>query len=136
MNRLLMTVWVAAAALGLSCTEQKADTPAVFAFTHNLTLHGSPQAIYDALTGDISGWWDHSFSDQPYKLYIEARPGGGDRQAPGGRSAVERVVDLAVADAVLAVARAAAERGRRAVGRRAALRADEGVAMRGVRFSP
>lgn len=49
----------------------------VFSFTQQLTLPGSPTEIYDAVTGDISGWWDHSFSDKPYKLYIEAKPGGG-----------------------------------------------------------
>jgi hypothetical protein len=44
---------------------------------HELLLPGSPESIYDALTGDISGWWDHTFSDNPYALYIEPRPGGG-----------------------------------------------------------
>jgi hypothetical protein len=29
------------------------------------------------MTGDISGWWDHSFSESPKALYIEAKPGGG-----------------------------------------------------------
>ena len=32
---------------------------------------------YDAITGEISGWWDHSFSEKPYRLYIEPKPGGG-----------------------------------------------------------
>ena len=77
MNRILMTALVAAAGLGVGCAKKQAETPAAFAFTHSLTLHGSPKAIDDSLTGDISGWWDHSFSDNPYKLYIEARPGGG-----------------------------------------------------------
>jgi len=40
-------------------------------------LPASPEAVYEAATGDISGWWDHSFSGHPQKLYIEARPGGG-----------------------------------------------------------
>ncbi len=49
----------------------------VFSFTHELTLPGTPEVIYDAISGDISGWWDHSFLEQPYKMYIEAKPGGG-----------------------------------------------------------
>jgi hypothetical protein len=49
----------------------------VFSFEQQLTLPGNPEKIYDAITGDISGWWDHSFSEKPYKLYIEAKPGGG-----------------------------------------------------------
>ena len=49
----------------------------VFSFEHKLNLPGEPDEIYDAITGDISGWWDHSFSGNPAKFYIEARPGGG-----------------------------------------------------------
>lgn len=49
----------------------------VFSFTKELTLPGTPEIIYDAITGDISRWWDHSFKENPYKLFIEAKPGGG-----------------------------------------------------------
>ena len=49
----------------------------VFAFDKEVILPGAPVDVYDAITGDISGWWDHSFSDKPFKLYIEAKPGGG-----------------------------------------------------------
>ena len=48
-----------------------------FAFTFERTVPGSPHATFDALTGDISGWWDHTFSGNPHRLYIEPRPGGG-----------------------------------------------------------
>jgi uncharacterized protein YndB with AHSA1/START domain len=37
----------------------------------------SPNVAYDAATGDIGAWWDHSFSPKPKRLYIEAKPGGG-----------------------------------------------------------
>ena len=37
----------------------------------------SPNVAYDAATGDIGAWWDHSFSKNPKRLYIEAKPGGG-----------------------------------------------------------
>jgi len=43
----------------------------------NFSYPGDPVFVYDHLTGDISEWWDHSFSEKPYKLFIEARPGGG-----------------------------------------------------------
>jgi hypothetical protein len=49
----------------------------VFSFGQQLTLPGTTIQIYDAITGDISGWWDHTFSEKPYKLYIDAIPGGG-----------------------------------------------------------
>lgn len=47
-----------------------------FEVTHELVLPGTPVEIYDAITGDISAWWDHSVSEHPFKLYIEPRPGG------------------------------------------------------------
>lgn len=48
-----------------------------FQIQQEVVLPATPEAVYDAVTGDISGWWDHSFSEHPKKLYIEARPGGG-----------------------------------------------------------
>lgn len=49
----------------------------VFSFDKEVTLPGTPEIIFDAVTGDISGWWDHSFSENPKKFYIEPKPGGG-----------------------------------------------------------
>jgi len=49
----------------------------VFSFEKEVTLPGTPDTIYDAVTGDISGWWDHSFSEHPLELYIEPYAGGG-----------------------------------------------------------
>jgi len=51
--------------------------PGTFQFEMNFNYPGEPGFIYDHLTGDISDWWDHSFSAHPYKLYIEPKPGGG-----------------------------------------------------------
>ena len=48
-----------------------------FSINHEVTLPAKPEIIYDAITGDISDWWDHSFSEKPVKFYIEAKPGGG-----------------------------------------------------------
>jgi len=49
----------------------------VFSFDKEVTLPGTPEIIFDAVTGDISGWWDHSFSDNPKEFFIEPVPGGG-----------------------------------------------------------
>ena len=49
----------------------------VFSFEEELILPGSPETVYDAATGDISGWWDHTFSEKPVRLYIDPKPGGG-----------------------------------------------------------
>ena len=49
----------------------------VFSFDKKVILPGTPETIFDAVTGDISGWWDHSFSDNPKEFFIEPVPGGG-----------------------------------------------------------
>ena len=64
-----------------------------FAFSFERTVPGTPRETYDALTGDISGWWDHTVSSTPSRLYIEAKPGGGfyevfDESGDGVRHAV------------------------------------------------
>ncbi|UCF64446.1 MAG: SRPBCC domain-containing protein [bacterium] len=48
-----------------------------FQISHSITLPGTPDALFDRVTGDISDWWDHSMSDNPLKFYIEPKPGGG-----------------------------------------------------------
>ncbi len=48
-----------------------------FQFEMNFNFPGNPIFVYDHLTGDISDWWDHSFSEHPLKLYIDPKPGGG-----------------------------------------------------------
>ncbi|HYM81929.1 MAG TPA: SRPBCC domain-containing protein [Candidatus Limnocylindria bacterium] len=48
-----------------------------FGFEHMITVPGDPNATYDAMTGDISGWWDHTFSKQPARFFIEPKAGGG-----------------------------------------------------------
>jgi len=49
----------------------------VFSFDKEVTLPGKPEVIFDAVTGDISGWWDHHMSEHPKELFIEPTPGGG-----------------------------------------------------------
>ncbi|MBK7632112.1 MAG: hypothetical protein IPJ23_15690 [Ignavibacteriales bacterium] len=41
----------------------------IFSFNKEVILPGTPVQIFDAATGDISGWWDHSFSDNPKKVF-------------------------------------------------------------------
>lgn len=48
-----------------------------FVVRQSITVPGTPEVIYDAVTGDVSGWWDHSFSEHPARFYLEAKPGGG-----------------------------------------------------------
>jgi len=60
--------------------QDKTETQAkydVFSFDKEVTLPGTPEVIFDAVTGDISGWWDHTFSENPKELMIEPVPGGG-----------------------------------------------------------
>jgi hypothetical protein len=64
-----------------------------FGFAFTATLPGTPMQIYDTVTGDISGWWDHTMSEHPVRLEIEPRPGGGfweifDASGDGVRHAV------------------------------------------------
>jgi len=57
----------------------------------------SPNVAYDAATGDIGAWWDHSFSKNPKRLYIEAKPGGGFYEIfdDSGNGALHAVVNYA-----------------------------------------
>lgn len=64
-----------------------------FSFEMKINLPGTPEVIFDASTGDISAWWDHSYSEKPLKLYIEPKPGGSfieifDEQGNGARHAI------------------------------------------------
>jgi hypothetical protein len=69
-----------------------------WAFEFSLSLPGTPDEIFGAITGDISGWWDHSFSGNPARLYVEPVVGGGfyeyfDDRGNGVRHAVVTFVD-------------------------------------------
>lgn len=45
-----------------------------------VTVPLSPEAAYDAFTGDVLPWWDHHVSEHPKSLVIEPRPGGAFRE--------------------------------------------------------
>lgn len=48
-----------------------------FVVEKTFTLPAPREEVWEGLTGDVSAWWDHTFSGDPYRLYIEAWPGGG-----------------------------------------------------------
>lgn len=64
----------------LSAQESKDESKVkygAFSFTKEVKLPGNPEEIFEAATGDISSWWDHSVSENPVEFYIEPVPGGG-----------------------------------------------------------
>ena len=60
----------------LLCAQMTELKSKVYHFELKQNLLGSPEIIFDAITGDISPWWDHTYSEKPVKLFIEPRPGG------------------------------------------------------------
>ncbi len=62
---------------GAARGEVVTNSSSSFTIRQAVILPDTPEAVYDATTGDISGWWDHHFSEKPLKFFIEARPGGG-----------------------------------------------------------
>ena len=91
-----MSLWLAAV---VANAEVKKDLPAgVFEIKQSIRLPGTPDEIFGAITGDISGWWDHSFSEHPKKLYLEPTVGGCfceifDEKGNGVQHAVVTYVD-------------------------------------------
>jgi len=55
----------------------QSQTGQIFKFQFETRLPGAPELVFDQATGDISAWWDHTFSEKPVRLYIEPKPGGG-----------------------------------------------------------
>ena len=48
----------------------------VFIVQRELRVAGTPDQVFDAMTRDLSEWWDHRFSENPVRFEIEPRPGG------------------------------------------------------------
>ena len=97
--RLFVSAIVVPMLWGMSVRAQPRELPyGAFAFDITLSLPGTPEEIFGAITGDISGWWDHSFSGNPAKFYVEPKVGGGfyeyfDDKGNGVRHAVVTYVD-------------------------------------------
>ena len=74
----LVSIVIASLALpGVAGAELKSTPVSAWAVTHVVMLPGSPERAYDAATGDLKPWWDHTFQDNPQRLYIEPWAGGG-----------------------------------------------------------
>jgi len=75
-----VVLFIATIAIGIASGARGDTAPlqsGAFQVKQELILPASPEAVYDAMTGDISGWWDHHFSAHPKRLFIEPKPGGG-----------------------------------------------------------
>jgi hypothetical protein len=68
-------VMAAAAALGASSSP--APPPGSGHTEMSVMVRGAPEEVFDAMTGEISGWWDHGFTKTPRSRFIEPKPGGG-----------------------------------------------------------
>lgn len=60
-----------------AAAEVRSQDATGFTVIHEIVLPGGPADVFDAFTGDVTGWWDHSFSENPKAMYIEPKPGGG-----------------------------------------------------------
>jgi uncharacterized protein YndB with AHSA1/START domain len=77
MKRAILGVAVMAIIATGASAEVKSAGNGKFRIEQELVLPATPNEVFDAVTGDISEWWDRSLSPHPKKFYIEARPGGG-----------------------------------------------------------
>ena len=75
-SRILISLSLLPFLAGCASKGEASPSP-TFDFEMHFSYPGDPVFVYDHLTGDISEWWDHSFSESPHLIYIEARPGGG-----------------------------------------------------------
>ena len=77
MRRILALAAFLAVALPAAAAAQP-QTIAIsgFAIENSVTVQGTPTEVFDAITGDIVEWWDHRFSENPVRLYIEPVLGG------------------------------------------------------------
>ncbi len=77
----VLTMTHAVGLLAVLCTVGRCEVvpfeTSGFTVTHEVVLPGIPEDIYDAFTGDIKPWWDHTWSGNPKALYIEPKAGGG-----------------------------------------------------------
>ncbi|HEU4929046.1 MAG TPA: SRPBCC domain-containing protein [Candidatus Krumholzibacteria bacterium] len=83
---------------GASYAQVKKLPTDAFEINQSVRLPGTPEEIFGAITGDIGGWWDHSFSENPKKFYLEPKVGGCfceifDEKGNGVQHAVVTYVD-------------------------------------------
>ena len=73
---MLIAALLTAGALALQEGGVEAFQPQGFSTTFSVEIAAPPETVFDAATGDITGWWDHSFALDPAELVIEPRLGG------------------------------------------------------------
>lgn len=63
---------------GTVIAEVTASDDSGFVSEHELLLAASPERAYEALTAEVSSWWDavHSYSGKATNFSLDARPGG------------------------------------------------------------
>ena len=62
---------------GVAGAELASAPVSAWTVKHVVMLPGLPERAYDAATGDLKPWWDHTFKKDPLRLYIEPWAGGG-----------------------------------------------------------
>lgn len=80
-GRTAVKVAVVALAIGVAGTpvartEVRPLAVGGFEVVQETTVPGTPEEVYDAFTGDITPWWDHSFSKHPKRIFLDPHPGG------------------------------------------------------------
>ncbi len=96
--RAIATVIALSLLAAVAVAEVKKLPTGSFEIKQTVRLPGSPDEIFGAISGDISAWWDHSFSENPKKFYLEPKVGGCfceifDEKGNGVRHAVVTYVD-------------------------------------------
>ena len=63
---------------GAAAAETETFETRSFRYSGSTELAATPAEVWDAVTGDIGGWWDHKYSEGPAAaFFIDAKPGGG-----------------------------------------------------------
>lgn len=68
---------LATLAVGLAAVQEPAEVqafePQGFVTSVTVEIAAPVAEVFDAATGDVTGWWDHSFSESPAEMVIEPR---------------------------------------------------------------
>ena len=74
MKYLVFLVVLSAAQLAVA--ELTVNPAGGYTSVQSAKLPGTPEELYDAMTGDLLPWWDHTFSEHPKSLTLEPWVGG------------------------------------------------------------
>lgn len=63
---------------GAAAAETETFETRSFRYSGSVALAATPAEVWEAVTGDIGGWWDHKFSEgEAAAFFIDPSPGGG-----------------------------------------------------------